>query len=132
MKFINNSVALAAIILSTAVNTGCTTIEKKYKVNGNSISVERITTNRAHVEQLDVKEANGQTSISGQVILHTSARGPLQGYFYVDLIDSNSKTIKTVEESFSRSAVNIRQSAFTIDLGALPDTATKLVVSYGP
>jgi len=131
MKLMNKNIALAAIILSTVVNTGCTSIQKKYEVSGQSISVERKSTNRAYVDQLEVKDINGEASISGQVIWHTSVRGPLEGNFYIDLVDSDGKTIKAIEKSFSRSALNKRQSAFTHDLGVLPKSVTKLVISYG-
>jgi len=131
MRFLNKSVALAAIILSTAVNTGCTSIQKKYEVSGKSISIERKATNRAYVDQLSLKEADGKASMSGQVIWHTSVRGPLEGNFYVDVVDSNNETIKTIEKGFSRLIATKRQSAFTIDLGTLPGPVVKLVISYG-
>lgn len=131
MKLMNKSVALVAIILSTAVNTGCMTIQKKYEVSGQSISVERKSTNRAYVDQLEIKEVNGKASISGQVIWHTSVRGPLEGNFYIDLVDSDGKTVKTIKKGFSRSVINKRQSAFSHDLGVLPTSVTKMVISYG-
>jgi len=131
MNFINKYFALPAIILSTVVNTACTSIKKEYVLSGQVISVERKSTNKAYVDQLELKEVNGETSISGQVIWHTSMRGPSEGNFYFDLVDSDGKTIKTIVKGFSRSVVNKRQSAFTQDLGVLPSSVTKLVVSYG-
>ena len=131
MKFMNKSVAMAAIIFSTAVSTGCMSIQKKYEVSGTSISVERKSTNRAYVDQLEVKDVNGQASISGQVIWQSSTRGPLLGKFYVDMVDEDGKTINTLEKEYSRPGQTTRQTTFNLDLGALPKSTTKLVISYG-
>ena len=49
-KPIDRSLAIVAILLSTAFSTGCTSIQKKYEVSGTSISVERKSTNRAYVD----------------------------------------------------------------------------------
>jgi len=131
MKFMNKSVAMATIILSTAFNTGCMSIQKKYEVSGQSISVERKSTKRAYVDQLEVKDVNGQASISGKVIWQSSTRGPLTGKFYVHMIDDDGKTINTLEKEYSRPGHTTRQTAFNLDLGILPKSTTKLVISYG-
>lgn len=105
--------------------------QKKYEVSGQSISVERKSTNRAYVDQLEVKDVDGQVSISGQVIWQSSTRGSLNGKFYVDMIDDDGKAINTLEKEYSRPGLTTRQTAFNLDLGALPKATTKLIISYG-
>ena len=131
MKLINKSVVLAAVILTTVVNTGCTSMQERYEVSGKNITVERKSTNRAYIDQVKLTDDNGESTLSGSVTWQTSTRGVLSGKFYIDLIDNHNNIVKKIEKEHNRPSPAIRQVSFELELGDLPDSVSKIAISYG-
>jgi len=128
-QLFKNRYRLAFLCLSgSALLAGCATYTDP--VREGNLSIERVSSQRADVGYVYVREESGKYRVRGTVKKRFSSRGPIPGHVHISLIDPAGEILSDTPVRYKRKSVKSRSADFHLQLASEPPTGSTLRVTH--
>ena len=130
-QLFKNHYRLVVLCLSgSAVLAGCATYTDPVREGG--LSIERVSSQRAVVGYVYVRDESGKYRVRGTVKKRFLSRGPIPGHVHITLIDPDGEILSDTPVRYMRKSAKSRSADFHLELGPEPPTGSTLRVSHHP
>lgn len=108
------------IFLIALAMTGCATNQEKYFLSSNNITVERVDSNKARVQMVNVTEANEGIEISGMIRQRSITHAAIPGHMDIELIGDRGQAISKSKTKYIRKNHKAKTARFKLKLDDVP------------
>ena len=130
-QLFKNRYRLAVLCLSgNSLLAGCATYTDP--VRKGSLSIERVSSQRADVGYVYVRDESGKYRVRGTVKKRFLSRGPIPGHVHITLIDPAGEILSDIPVRYMRKSVKSRSADFHLELASEPPTGSTLRVTHHP